>query len=42
MFVTQEEVLNGDSRRLSGVDGNFNAFFGFNRLMNALAPFSTF
>ena len=42
MFETEKEILNRDSTGLPRRDGNFNPFFGFDRLMNAVAPFSAF
>ena len=40
--VAEEEVLDRDPGRLSRRHGDFDAFFGLDRLMDAVAPFAAF
>ena len=42
MLESEEEVLNGNARRLSGRDGNLDVLLRFDRLMNPFAPFAPF
>lgn len=42
MFESQEEVLDGNAGGLPRGDGNFDALFRFDRLVNALAPLAPF
>ena len=42
VFIAQEIVLHRDPRRLAGLDRDFHALLGLDRLVNAGPPFATF